>query len=75
LNPGAADTYATWQDNPTQADGLFWSTFFPEGSSSLPTQAFSVLSAPEPAAWALMIAGLGLTGAALRHRRRGAAPA
>jgi hypothetical protein len=29
--------------------------------------------APEPAAWALMIAGFGLTGAALRRRRAGAA--
>ena len=32
-------------------------------------------AAPEPAGWALMIAGFGLAGAALRTRARGLGPA
>jgi hypothetical protein len=31
---------------------------------------FTTLPLPEPEVWAMMIAGLGLTGAALRQRRR-----
>jgi hypothetical protein len=30
----------------------------------------SLLGVPEPASWAMLIAGFGLTGAAMRRRRR-----
>jgi hypothetical protein len=74
LQPGATDTAVTWQDNPTDAPGIFWNNV--EGASStLATEAFSVLGVPEPAAWALMIGGFALTGAALRRRRGVAAAA
>lgn len=44
---------------------------FSPGIENLPPGA----AAPEPAAWALMIGGLGLTGLALRRRRRVTTPA
>ena len=35
------------------------------------TQTITVTGVPEPATWALLIAGFGLTGAALRRRSQG----
>ena len=37
--------------------------------------AFELTNVPEPASWAMMIAGFGLTGAAMRRQRRGMATA
>jgi hypothetical protein len=34
---------------------------------------FALESVPEPGSWSLMIAGFGLVGAGVRHRRRAAA--
>jgi hypothetical protein len=38
--------------------------------SEIDFRAASAPAVPEPATWAMMILGLGLTGAAMRHRRR-----
>ncbi len=53
---------------PRQATGglLALADFAPENSA--------IAAAPEPAAWALMIAGFGSAGGALRRRRAGAVP-
>ena len=42
---------------------------------ALTAMAAPAAAAPEPAAWALMIAGFGFAGGALRRRRAGAASA
>lgn len=42
-------------------------------SISFDSQVDAISSAPEPATWALMIIGFGLTGAALRRRKTGSA--
>jgi hypothetical protein len=55
---------------PTSADWI-WSQTDPSGEAFFSTTISAVqASVPEPAAWALMIAGFGLTGAALRRRRQ-----
>lgn len=44
----------------------------PDGGCGLGEVAFEVTTVPEPAAWALMIAGFGAVGATLRRRRASA---
>lgn len=51
------------------ADGL---SYTPESGTLL--SAANAPGVPEPASWALMIAGFGLTGAMLRRRWQGASP-
>ncbi len=43
---------------------------FADGIPFLAAVNTAVAGVPEPAAWAMMIAGFGLTGTALRYRRR-----
>ena len=46
-------------------------TFLTDNSANIPEIEYGAAAGvPEPASWALMIGGLGLTGVALRHRRR-----
>ncbi|MDB5453788.1 MAG: sorting protein [Caulobacteraceae bacterium] len=42
---------------------------FSSTSNSFETDSFAVSAAPEPASWAMMIVGFGLTGAMVRRRR------
>jgi hypothetical protein len=56
----------TWNDAPTGFDRPYYVEYSGPGSHDSG-------GAPEPAAWALMLGGFGLAGAALRRRRRHAA--
>ncbi|MFS0771636.1 PEPxxWA-CTERM sorting domain-containing protein [Sphingomonas sp. 1P08PE] len=73
----AAINTATGNRTPDQigASGSLYQTFFDTGENPAATFArFTPAGAvPEPATWALMLAGFGLTGAALRRRRVGVA--
>ena len=56
---------------PTQLSEFAFAGASPDANLVLTTAG----GVPEPASWALMIAGCGLTGAALRRRRAGTLPA
>jgi hypothetical protein len=62
-----ANGFADLGSNLTITPGHY--TFVLDGSSYAGEGELTVSSAPEPAAWALMISGFGLAGAALRRRR------
>ncbi|HLZ76930.1 PEPxxWA-CTERM sorting domain-containing protein [Phenylobacterium sp.] len=67
--PVALEFYFENGNNNGAAGSTSWSNFTITGDSFDGLQAVGG-AAPEPAAWALMIAGFGLAGAALRSRRR-----
>jgi len=72
-NPGGGD-----QQNPSN-NGVFWANVgsgeyisgltFASSQNSFEIDDISGSAVPEPATWAMMIAGFGLAGAALRRRR------
>lgn len=55
---------------PVFSPGVFQLTSIVSGRSTLTISQAQTGAVPEPATWALMIAGFGLTGAALRRRRQ-----
>ncbi len=64
----------------TSVDAGYWTTRFQQvdyedGGAYDTFQLYRTSSAPEPSTWALMLAGVGLAGAALRARRRSVAVA
>jgi hypothetical protein len=68
--PGSYRLLGTSFSGPAWATGTlvlyYWDTFTPDNANSIDV---TVTQVPEPATWALMIAGFSLAGAALRRRR------
>ena len=64
-----AREYNDGPDHPGGTGGSRWSTWISEIDTS------TVGNVPEPASWALFIAGFGIVGAMQRRRRRGYATA
>ena len=68
--PGSYRLLGTSFSGPAWASGTlvlyYWDTFTADNANSVDV---TITAVPEPAAWAIMIAGFGLAGAALRRRR------
>lgn len=70
LDSVGAQLYAGPESVPTFIPGVYLLVgLFDDGEYTL-TIAEAAPTVPEPASWAMMIAGLGLVGAAMRHSRR-----
>ena len=67
---GVYQVLGTSFSGPAWASGTlvlyYWDTFTADNANSVDV---TITAVPEPAAWAIMIAGFGLAGAALRRRR------
>lgn len=69
IDAAAEPLFTGLLSSPTFKLGTFVTTPFAVSALGAGSLTISVLAVPEPANWALMIAGFGLTGAAMRRRR------
>ncbi|WP_235902871.1 PEPxxWA-CTERM sorting domain-containing protein [Sandarakinorhabdus oryzae] len=66
---GPSGDFNLFSVNPGAPTGSFYFQLTTAGGDNIGVTSFAPGTVPEPASWAMLIAGFGLTGAALRRRR------
>lgn len=70
---GGSGDFNLFRTNPNAPNGTFYFELTTSGGDRMGVTSFAPGTVPEPASWAMLLTGFGLTGAMLRRRRQVAA--